>query len=153
MTPSLGAPHSLRNTVVQQIFVSDAAKWSAKTRGTIVLLRAAKARKRSLAGVVNRAGLNYHSVSSEEFVAVGDAVGTAPIMADKGILEFLQSSKNIIDADSDDEKEMNNAAPVPTSSEMRNVMKNMFSYLDAHSKNEMNNKMDDIEQFVDNLIC
>ncbi|GFV61315.1 uncharacterized protein TNCV_4103731 [Trichonephila clavipes] len=44
-------------------------------------------------------------------------------MADKDILEFVQSSKNIIDADSDDELEMNNAVPVPISSEMRNVMK------------------------------
>ncbi|GFW60345.1 hypothetical protein TNCV_1844251 [Trichonephila clavipes] len=33
-------------------------------------------------------------------------------------------SKNIIDAYSDDENEMNNAAPVPTSSEMRTIMKN-----------------------------
>ncbi|GFV73013.1 putative DD41D transposase [Trichonephila clavipes] len=41
-------------------------------------------------------------------------------MADKDILEFVQSSKNIFDADSDNENEMNNAAPVPTSSEMRN---------------------------------
>ncbi|GFV83320.1 hypothetical protein TNCV_1900461 [Trichonephila clavipes] len=47
---------------------------------------------------------------------------TAPIMADKDILEFVQSSINIIHADSGDENEMNNAAPVPTSSEMRNVM-------------------------------
>ncbi|GFU64432.1 hypothetical protein TNCV_3947991 [Trichonephila clavipes] len=31
--------------------------------------------------------------------------------------------KNIIDADSDDENEMNNVAPVFTSSEMRNIMK------------------------------
>uniref|UniRef100_A0A8C4SC05 HTH CENPB-type domain-containing protein n=1 Tax=Erpetoichthys calabaricus TaxID=27687 RepID=A0A8C4SC05_ERPCA len=65
----------------------------------------------------------------------------------KDILEFVQSSKNIIDADSDDENEMNNAAPVPTSSEMRNIMKSMRSYLDANSNGEMNNKMDDIEQF------
>ncbi|GFU44041.1 hypothetical protein TNCV_4963531 [Trichonephila clavipes] len=49
--------------------------------------------------------------------------------------------------DSDDENEMNNAAPVPTSFEMRNVMKSMHSYLDAHSNGEMNKEMDDIEQF------
>uniref|UniRef100_A0A8C4RRF5 Tigger transposable element-derived protein 4 n=1 Tax=Erpetoichthys calabaricus TaxID=27687 RepID=A0A8C4RRF5_ERPCA len=92
--------------------------------------------------------LDCPTVSSEEFVAVDDDnVCTAPIMADKDILEFVQSSKNIIDADSDDENEMNNAAPVPTSSEMRNIMKSMLSYLDAHSNDEMNNKMDDIEQF------
>ncbi|GFU07261.1 hypothetical protein TNCV_2655871 [Trichonephila clavipes] len=43
-------------------------------------------------------------------------------MAEKEILEFVQSSKNI-DADSDDKKEMYNAAPVPTSSVMRNIVK------------------------------
>ncbi|GFX99124.1 hypothetical protein TNCV_2493051 [Trichonephila clavipes] len=51
------------------------------------------------------------TVSSEEFVVVDDLC-TASIMADKDILECVQSSKNISDADSDDEKEMNNAAPV-----------------------------------------
>ncbi|GFX01761.1 hypothetical protein TNCV_2921471 [Trichonephila clavipes] len=40
-------------------------------------------------------------------------------MADKDILEFVQSSKDIIDEDS--ENETNIAAPVPTSSEMRNM--------------------------------
>ncbi|GFX00763.1 hypothetical protein TNCV_4577301 [Trichonephila clavipes] len=47
--------------------------------------------------------------SSEEFVAVDDDnVCTAPIMEDKDILEFVQSSKNIIDADSGDKNKMNN---------------------------------------------
>ncbi|GFV34424.1 hypothetical protein TNCV_5137651 [Trichonephila clavipes] len=49
-------------------------------------------------------------------------------------------------ADSEDENEMNNAAPVPTSSQMRNVMKSVYSYLEAHSDGEMNNKKNDIEQ-------
>ncbi|GFU86267.1 hypothetical protein TNCV_369231 [Trichonephila clavipes] len=71
------------------------------------------------------------NVLSEEFVSErererervdGDNVCAAPIMADKDISEFVQSSKNI-DADSDDEKEMNNAAPVPTPSEARTIMK------------------------------
>ncbi|GFW34071.1 hypothetical protein TNCV_287551 [Trichonephila clavipes] len=44
-------------------------------------------------------------------------------MADKGILEFVQSSKNITETDSDDENGINNAAPVPTSSEMKSVLK------------------------------
>ncbi|GFS76396.1 hypothetical protein TNCV_1620361 [Trichonephila clavipes] len=52
----------------------------------------------------------------------------------------------------DDENEINNAAPVPTSSEMRNIMTSMRSYLNTHSSGEKNNKMDDIEQFVDNLM-
>ncbi|GFW40193.1 hypothetical protein TNCV_5118761 [Trichonephila clavipes] len=56
----------------------------------------------------------HPTVSSEEFDTVDDDnVCTAPIMTDKDILDIIQSSKNIIDADSDDENEMNNAAPVP----------------------------------------
>ncbi|GFX57003.1 SCAN domain-containing protein 3 [Trichonephila clavipes] len=47
--------------------------------------------------------LDYPSASSEMFVAVDDNVCTPPIMADKDSLEFVQSSKNIIDSDSDDE--------------------------------------------------
>ncbi|GFV54946.1 hypothetical protein TNCV_3144851 [Trichonephila clavipes] len=63
----------------------------------------------------------------EEFLAVGgDNVCTAPIMADKNFLEFVQNSTDIIDVDLDDENEMNNAAPVPTSSETRNIMKKAF---------------------------
>ncbi|GFT27496.1 hypothetical protein TNCV_1275881 [Trichonephila clavipes] len=45
-------------------------------------------------------------------------------MANKDYLEFVQSSKNVVDEDSEDENEMNNTAPVPTSSKMRKVMKN-----------------------------
>ncbi|GFT06530.1 uncharacterized protein TNCV_3356511 [Trichonephila clavipes] len=41
----------------------------------------------------------------EEFVEIDDGnVCTAPIIADKDNLEFVYSSKNIIDTDSDDEK-------------------------------------------------
>ncbi|GFX85614.1 hypothetical protein TNCV_3717841 [Trichonephila clavipes] len=69
-------------------------------------------------------------------------------MTDKVILEFAQCSENIIDADYDDENKMNNATPDFTSSKMRNIMKSMRSCLDAHSNGEMNNKMDDIEQFA-----
>ncbi|GFU24194.1 hypothetical protein TNCV_2007701 [Trichonephila clavipes] len=58
-----------------------------------------------------------------------------------------QSSKDVIEADSDGENEMNSAASVPTLSEMRNIMKGMSNYLDAHSSGEMNNKVDDIENF------
>ncbi|GFY14032.1 hypothetical protein TNCV_1296931 [Trichonephila clavipes] len=47
----------------------------------------------------------------------------AQIRADKVNLEFVQSSKNIIEAYSRDENEMNTAAPVPMSSEMRSIMK------------------------------
>ncbi|GFU22839.1 hypothetical protein TNCV_4965911 [Trichonephila clavipes] len=60
------------------------------------------------------AGLDYSIVLSEEFIVVDDDnMYTAPIMAEKDILE---SGKK--------EKEINNAAPVPTSIEMRNVIKN-----------------------------
>ncbi|GFV35227.1 hypothetical protein TNCV_620231 [Trichonephila clavipes] len=90
----------------------------------------------------------FPTASLEEFVAVEVTVVIrySPNY-DKDISEFVQSSKNIIDADSDDKIEMNIAAPVPTSSEMRNIMKSMRNYLDAHSNSEMNNKMNDIEQF------
>ncbi|GFX55164.1 hypothetical protein TNCV_1156251 [Trichonephila clavipes] len=76
-------------------------------------------------------GLDCPTVSSEEFVAVDDAkVRTVPNTADKGILEFIQSSKNTIHENSDDKNEMKDADPVPTSSETRNIMKS--NYLDAH---------------------
>ncbi|GFT74953.1 uncharacterized protein TNCV_2445611 [Trichonephila clavipes] len=73
-------------------------------------------------------------------------------MADKDILELVQSSKNIIYAESDDEKEMTNADPVPMATEMRKIRKSMSSYLDTPSNGEIKNKMDDIQQFVDNLM-
>ncbi|GFV45019.1 uncharacterized protein TNCV_2169781 [Trichonephila clavipes] len=44
-------------------------------------------------------------------------------MADKDMLEFVNRSKNIIDADVDDEKETNNETPDSMSSEMRNIIK------------------------------
>ncbi|GFW71146.1 hypothetical protein TNCV_91891 [Trichonephila clavipes] len=72
-------------------------------------------------------------VLSEEFVAVDDDnLCTASFMADKDTMEFVQSSKNIVGADSDDENELNYVVALPTSSEMKNIMKNMRSYLDAH---------------------
>ncbi|GFS80941.1 hypothetical protein TNCV_126711 [Trichonephila clavipes] len=59
------------------------------------------------------ARLYCHIVLSEEISVVDDDnVCAVPIMADKDILEFFQSSKNIIDADSKDGNEMNNAAPL-----------------------------------------
>ncbi|GFS90444.1 hypothetical protein TNCV_4096581 [Trichonephila clavipes] len=50
------------------------------------------------------------TVLLEEFVAVDDNNVCTATKADKGTLEFDKKSKNIIDADSDDEKEVNNAA-------------------------------------------
>ncbi|GFW91517.1 hypothetical protein TNCV_3376801 [Trichonephila clavipes] len=44
-----------------------------------------------------------------------------PIIGYKDILKFAQSSKNIIDIDSNHENKMNIASPVPTSSEIRKV--------------------------------
>ncbi|GFY16540.1 hypothetical protein TNCV_735691 [Trichonephila clavipes] len=59
-------------------------------------------------------GLYCSFVLSEEFIAVdSDNMCTAPIMAEKDNLEFVESSKNITEADSNDENEMNYAAPVP----------------------------------------
>ncbi|GFX15571.1 hypothetical protein TNCV_3305001 [Trichonephila clavipes] len=73
-------------------------------------------------------------------------------MADTDILEFVQNSKYIIDADSEDGNEMNEAGIASISSEKRNIVKSMHNCSDAHSNGEMDNKMDDIEQFVDNLM-
>ncbi|GFU64480.1 hypothetical protein TNCV_333211 [Trichonephila clavipes] len=95
---------------------------------------------------MKKMGKPSHAEStSEEFAAVEeDHVCTALIMADKGILKFVQISKNIIDADSDDKNYMNYTASVQTSSEKRNIMKSMR----LHSKGEINNKMADIEQLL-----
>ncbi|GFX16568.1 transposable element Tcb2 transposase [Trichonephila clavipes] len=49
-------------------------------------------------------------------------------MADKNILEYVQSSKNIIDEDSDGENEINTAALVSTKSEIRNTLKNEYRF-------------------------
>ncbi|GFU85377.1 hypothetical protein TNCV_2386811 [Trichonephila clavipes] len=66
--------------------------------------------------------LDCLTISSAELAAVNDDdVCITPSVANKVILEFVKSSKNIIDSDSDDENEMNNAAPVPSTSEMRNI--------------------------------
>ncbi|GFW62779.1 hypothetical protein TNCV_2625421 [Trichonephila clavipes] len=51
-----------------------------------------------------------------------ECVYTATTIVDKVILGFVQSSRNIIDADFNYENEINNTAPVPTSSEVRNIM-------------------------------
>ncbi|GFS57801.1 hypothetical protein TNCV_2909051 [Trichonephila clavipes] len=64
----------------------------------------------------------------EEFLSIDDDnVYTAPFMADKDILEFFQSSKNMIEADSEDKNELKIADSVPTSSELRSVVKSMGS--------------------------
>ncbi|GFT30376.1 uncharacterized protein TNCV_2376721 [Trichonephila clavipes] len=75
-----------------------------------------------------------------------------PNYEDKDISGLDESSKNIIDTDADGGKEINNAAPVPTSYEIRNIMKSMRSYSDVHYNGERNNNLDDIEQFVDNFM-
>ncbi|GFW05898.1 DDE_3 domain-containing protein [Trichonephila clavipes] len=63
-----------------------------------------------------RAGLDCPTISLEEFVAVEDEyVCTTPVMVEKDILEFVQSSKNFIHADSDGENELNNAASLSLS--------------------------------------
>ncbi|GFT96712.1 hypothetical protein TNCV_1159121 [Trichonephila clavipes] len=57
-----------------------------------------------------------------------DNACTPPIMTDKDILEVLQRSKSIIGADSGEENKVNNVAPFPTSSEMRNIMKRQLRH-------------------------
>ncbi|GFS88673.1 hypothetical protein TNCV_1462611 [Trichonephila clavipes] len=78
------------------------------------------------------AKLDGSSVLSEEYIEVeDDNVCIALIMTDKDILELDLSSKNIINADSENENEMDVADPVPTSFEMGKVLKNMHTNLDA----------------------
>ncbi|GFX51838.1 hypothetical protein TNCV_5015401 [Trichonephila clavipes] len=60
------------------------------------------------------AGLGCSAVSLEEFVAVDDNVRIASIRQTKTFWSLFEAQKNIIDADSDDEIEMNSATPVPT---------------------------------------
>ncbi|GFW48549.1 uncharacterized protein TNCV_1111081 [Trichonephila clavipes] len=79
-------------------------------------------------------------------------LGVYPNYGKQRLFAVYSKLKNIIDADSDDESGTNNAAPVPTSSEMRNIMKSMRSYLNVHSNGEMNSQMDDIDPFVDNFM-
>ncbi|GFU93403.1 hypothetical protein TNCV_2727901 [Trichonephila clavipes] len=59
--------------------------------------------------------------------------------------EVCSKVKNVIRADFGDENEMNYTIVVPTSSEMRNIMKSMRSYVDTYSNGEMNSKRDEIE--------
>ncbi|GFV18460.1 transposable element Tcb1 transposase [Trichonephila clavipes] len=58
------------------------------------------------------------ATSSEEYIAIDVDVYISLIIADKDILESVQNSKNIINADSNNEIEMSNASPVSASSEM-----------------------------------
>ncbi|GFT31634.1 hypothetical protein TNCV_230731 [Trichonephila clavipes] len=68
----------------------------------------------------NTENTSHACLSLEEFVVIDDDnVYTASIIRQ----EFAQSSKNIIDADSNDKDKLNKAAHVPTSSEMRNIIK------------------------------
>ncbi|GFW97851.1 hypothetical protein TNCV_1426141 [Trichonephila clavipes] len=59
--------------------------------------------------------LHYPTASSKEFVAVDDDnVRAVPIMVD--IWSLFKASKVIVEADFNDENEMNNTTPVSTSS-------------------------------------
>ncbi|GFV91746.1 uncharacterized protein TNCV_4763111 [Trichonephila clavipes] len=106
----------------------------------------------ALSGSLPQINLGVQGSPSEEFVAVNDDKVYTALNLTKTFWGLTKAEKYILDADSDDENKMNNAAPNPTLSEMRNIIKNMCNYLDAHSNGEMNNKMDDIEQFVDSLM-
>ncbi|GFW17969.1 hypothetical protein TNCV_4307881 [Trichonephila clavipes] len=61
------------------------------------------------------------------------------------VLDLIKDAGSV-ETDSNDENERNKAAPVPTLSQMRNIMKNIHGYLDAHFSGKMDNKMDHIEQ-------
>ncbi|GFV42774.1 hypothetical protein TNCV_841291 [Trichonephila clavipes] len=71
-----------------------------------------------------------------------DNVCTAPIKTDKDISELVQISENTIDADSNDENEMYNAANINTSFEMRHIVKSMRGYLVTYFNGDMNDKVE-----------
>ncbi|GFY36646.1 hypothetical protein TNCV_28501 [Trichonephila clavipes] len=51
---------------------------------------------------------------------------------------------------SNDENKMNNATPVPMSSEMKSIMESIRGYLDEYCNDEMISKMGDMKQFIRN---
>ncbi|GFX83357.1 hypothetical protein TNCV_908751 [Trichonephila clavipes] len=68
------------------------------------------------------------------------------VVENRNMVENVRSSfsGHELKTDSDEENKMNNAG-TPPSSEIGTVMISIRSYLGAHSKDEMNNKMDNIE--------
>ncbi|GFU23009.1 hypothetical protein TNCV_3946801 [Trichonephila clavipes] len=62
---------------------------------------------------------NIHGNFENGFPTIADN-----ILSKQALLKFVQSSKNIFDADSEKAREMYNAVPVLTSSRMRNIIEN-----------------------------
>ncbi|GFY15798.1 hypothetical protein TNCV_1284431 [Trichonephila clavipes] len=90
------------------------------------------------------AGLECPLALSEEFITLDDDnVCKSQLGQTKTFKSLFKAKKISLMQILTDENEMKNAAPVSTPSEMRNITKNIFNYLDAHSKGEMNNKMND----------
>jgi len=89
------------------------------------------------------------TLSLNEYVAVDDVY-----MTEKDIVEIVRNPKHSTYVDSDDESEngFKDAVPVPSTSEMRKIIKSMRCYLNAHLSGETNKMMDDLEQFVDNVM-
>ncbi|GFV67558.1 hypothetical protein TNCV_4622381 [Trichonephila clavipes] len=69
---------------------------------------------------------NWRTFELSTDLTCNAALHGGPNYSRNDIMEFVQRSKNMIDADSYDENKMNAAAPVPSSSEMTKVI----SYLD-----------------------
>ncbi|GFV33102.1 hypothetical protein TNCV_509411 [Trichonephila clavipes] len=69
----------------------------------------------------------YLTVSSEDFLTIDDDNACiAPITTERHILEFFSKLKILLMVlDSGNKKEVNNAAPVPTSSEMRGTSRKL----------------------------
>ncbi|GFX66902.1 hypothetical protein TNCV_999411 [Trichonephila clavipes] len=111
-----------------------------------------KTKREDFSSGIEQTSKNTSWTELSYFIIGSIAVDDHNVWADNDLLEFVKSSKNIIDADSDDENEINNAASARTSSELRNVMKSRCSYLDAHSNDEINNKMD-VTSKISLIIC
>ncbi|GFW31435.1 hypothetical protein TNCV_1287831 [Trichonephila clavipes] len=74
--------------------------------------------------------LDCPSAPLEEFIAIDDDnVCTAPIIAGQRHSGACSKLKTITNANSEYEKKMNPATPVPTSSEMRNIMKKIYTII------------------------
>ncbi|GFT56484.1 hypothetical protein TNCV_2334441 [Trichonephila clavipes] len=90
-----------------------------------------------------RIGFPYCIIGRINPVNHGNVCTTKLWLRDFGACD--KDSTNIIHTDPDEENERSNEVLVPTSSEVKSIMKNIFNYLEAHSNGEMNNRMNDIE--------
>ena len=64
----------------------------------------------------------------------------------------MDALKSTTDSDDESDFGINDAVPVPSTSEMQKMIKSMRRYLDAHSNGEMNKTMDGLKQLANNMV-